>query len=383
MARRGRFGSFLVYLIGSLVVAGAAFTGVRLWQDKDAQLVASREAMAEGLAKGPAVQVATIAQGPKERLITLLGDTRPYQVATLYGKVGGYLKSIAVDRGDRVKSGQVVAEVESAETDRQFDAAASDLENKKKNAERERDLVARFRARVPNGTFRTTFIAGHPGETDAAFQSLCDFVREAELDHVGVFNFSREEGTVAAMLPKRVPQKEVDARRRELLRIQPARSALSTAAADGHKALVFSQWTSLLDLIEPELLANGIGFVRLDGSTTDRAGVTARFQADDGPPVMLVSLKAGGTGLNLTAADHVFLLDPWWNPAVEDQASDRAHRIGQSRPVTIYRLVVADSIEERILDLHRHKRDLAADLLAGAETTARLSEDELIALIRQ
>jgi ribosomal protein S12 methylthiotransferase len=83
-----------------------------------------------------------------------------------------------------------------------------------------RDLVARFRKRVPNGTFRTTFIAGHPGETDAAFQSLCDFVREADLDHVGIFNFSREEGTVAALLPKRVPQKEIDARRRELLRIQ-------------------------------------------------------------------------------------------------------------------------------------------------------------------
>jgi ribosomal protein S12 methylthiotransferase len=83
-----------------------------------------------------------------------------------------------------------------------------------------RDLVERFRARVPGGTFRTTFIAGHPGETDAAFQRLCDFVREAELDHVGIFNFSREEGTVAALLPKRVPQKEVDARRRELLRIQ-------------------------------------------------------------------------------------------------------------------------------------------------------------------
>jgi membrane fusion protein (multidrug efflux system) len=143
MARRGRFASLLVYLIGLLVVAGAGITGVRLWQDKDAQLVASREAMAEGLAKGPTVQVATIAQGPRERLITLLGDTRPYQVATLYGKVGGYLKSIAVDRGDRVKAGQVVAEVESAETDRQYDAAVSDLENKKKNAERERDLVTR------------------------------------------------------------------------------------------------------------------------------------------------------------------------------------------------------------------------------------------------
>jgi membrane fusion protein, multidrug efflux system len=142
MARR-RVGSFLLYLIGLVVVAGAAFTGVRLWQDKDARLIAAREAMAEGLAKGPAVQVAMIAQGPKERLITLLGDTRPYQVATLYGKVGGYLKTVAADRGDHVKAGQVLAEVESAETDRQYDAAVSDLENKKKNAERENALVGR------------------------------------------------------------------------------------------------------------------------------------------------------------------------------------------------------------------------------------------------
>jgi RND family efflux transporter MFP subunit len=138
-----RFGSSLVYVIGVLVVLGAAFVCVRLWQDKDAQLGAAREAMAEGLAKGPAVQVATIAQGPKERLITLLADTRPYQVATLYGKVGGYLKAINVDRGDHVTAGQVLAEVESAETDRQYDAAVSDLENKKKNAERENALVTR------------------------------------------------------------------------------------------------------------------------------------------------------------------------------------------------------------------------------------------------
>jgi membrane fusion protein (multidrug efflux system) len=121
----------------------AGFTGVRLWQDKDAQLVSAREALAVGLAKGPALQVATISQGPKERLITLLGDTRPYQTATLYGKVGGYLKSIAVDRGDRVKAGQVVAEVESPELDRQYDAAVTDLENKRRVADRSRDLVAR------------------------------------------------------------------------------------------------------------------------------------------------------------------------------------------------------------------------------------------------
>jgi membrane fusion protein, multidrug efflux system len=142
MARRGRFGSFVVYLVGPLLVAGAAFGGLRLWQQKDAQLVASRAAMAEGVAQGPAVQIATIAQGPKERLISLLGDTRPYQTATLYGKVSGYIRSIPVDRGDHVKAGQVVAEVESAETDRQYDSAVSDLQNKRKNAERERDLVA-------------------------------------------------------------------------------------------------------------------------------------------------------------------------------------------------------------------------------------------------
>jgi RND family efflux transporter MFP subunit len=142
MARR-RLNSSLVYVAGVLVLAGSALVGVRLWQDKNAQLGAARKAMAEGLANGPAVQVATIGQGPNERLITLLADTRPYQVATLYGKVGGYLKSIAVDRGDHVTAGQVLAEVESAETDRQYDAAVSDLENKKKNAERENALVTR------------------------------------------------------------------------------------------------------------------------------------------------------------------------------------------------------------------------------------------------
>ena len=151
-----------------------------------------------------------------------------------------------------------------------------------------------------------------------------------------------------------------------------------------HKALVFSQFIGHLDKVREALDARGVRYQYLDGAVPapQRATRVAAFQAGDGD-LFLISLKAGGTGLNLTAADFVIHLDPWWNPAVEDQASDRAHRIGQSRPVTIYRLVVADSIEERILDLHRHKRDLAADLLAGAETTARLSEDELIALIRQ
>jgi len=156
---------------------------------------------------------------------------------------------------------------------------------------------------------------------------------------------------------------------------------LESVVADGHKALVFSQWTSLLDLVEPSLRAAGIHYSRLDGSTVDRTGVVAGFQSEDGPPVLLVSLRAGGTGLNLTQADHVFLLDPWWNPAVEDQAADRAHRIGQERPVMVYRLVAADTVEEGILALQERKRALTDAALGGAERGAALSRADLLALL--
>lgn len=156
---------------------------------------------------------------------------------------------------------------------------------------------------------------------------------------------------------------------------------LGTAIAEGHKALVFSQWTSLLDRVEPALAAAGIAWTRLDGGTRDRAGVVARFQDDAGPPVLLVSLKAGGTGLNLTAADHVFLLDPWWNPAVEDQAADRTHRIGQTRPVEIHRLVAADSVEERVLALQERKRAAADAALGDAGAAAALTREDLLALL--
>jgi SNF2 family DNA or RNA helicase len=157
--------------------------------------------------------------------------------------------------------------------------------------------------------------------------------------------------------------------------------ALSEAAADGHKALVFSQWTSLLDKVEPHLEAAGILFTRLDGTTRDRGAIVTRFQDDAGPPVMLVSLKAGGTGLNLTAADHVFLLDPWWNPAVEDQAADRTHRIGQDRPVMVYRLVAKDTVEERILALQERKRNLADVALGEADHAGGITRDELLSLL--
>ena len=159
-------------------------------------------------------------------------------------------------------------------------------------------------------------------------------------------------------------------------------SRLEEAMADGHRALVFSQWTSFLDLVEPHLEKNDIEFTRLDGGTQDRGGVVNRFQAEEGPPVMLVSLKAGGTGLNLTAADHIFLLDPWWNPAVEDQAAGRTHRIGQTKPVVVHRLVARDTVEEGILELHARKRALSEVALGQGDASQGLTREDLLTLLR-
>ncbi|MGE4559670.1 MAG: DEAD/DEAH box helicase [Desulfobulbus sp.] len=151
----------------------------------------------------------------------------------------------------------------------------------------------------------------------------------------------------------------------------------------GHKALVFSQFTGHLALIREFLDNKGISYKYLDGTTPakERQQQVERFQAGEGE-LFLISLKAGGLGLNLTAADYVIHMDPWWNPAVEDQAADRAHRIGQKRPVTVYRLVTANTIEEKIVRLHQEKRDLANSLLEGTDVSTRISAEELLELIR-
>ncbi len=160
-------------------------------------------------------------------------------------------------------------------------------------------------------------------------------------------------------------------------------STVSELVASRHKALVFSQFVQHLAILRSALDERGIAYRYLDGSTPTKKRKTEidAFQSGKGD-LFLISLRAGGQGLNLTAADYVIHMDPWWNPAVEDQASDRAHRIGQTRPVTIYRLVMKDSIEEKIVDLHARKRDLADDLLAGTELSGKLSADELLALMR-
>jgi superfamily II DNA or RNA helicase len=150
----------------------------------------------------------------------------------------------------------------------------------------------------------------------------------------------------------------------------------------GHRALIFSQFTHHLALVREELHARGIASLSLDGSTPqgERARLVARFQAQE-CQVFLISLKAGGTGLNLTAADTVILMDPWWNPAAEDQAGVRAHRLGQERPVTVVKLVSQGTIEEKVLGLHGHKRRLADTVLAGESGTSPLDAETLEALL--
>ncbi|MGI9055828.1 MAG: DEAD/DEAH box helicase [Pyrinomonadaceae bacterium] len=151
---------------------------------------------------------------------------------------------------------------------------------------------------------------------------------------------------------------------------------------DKHKVLVFSQFVKHLAIVQEYLQKKGISYHYLDGSTPPhvRQERIDDFQRGNGE-VFLISLKAGGTGLNLTAADYVIHLDPWWNPAVEDQATDRVHRIGQQRPVTVYRLVTENTVEEKILKLHETKRDLADSLLDGTDSSGKMSADDLLALI--
>jgi superfamily II DNA or RNA helicase len=167
-------------------------------------------------------------------------------------------------------------------------------------------------------------------------------------------------------------------------KLQAFAEILEELRENRHKALVFSQFVGHLTLVREYLESQGVVYQYLDGSTSAKRRKTAidAFQAGNGE-LFLISLKAGGQGLNLTAADYVIHLDPWWNPAVEDQASDRAHRIGQRRPVTVYRLVARGTIEDKIVDIHRHKRDLADSLLEGSEMSGKMSVEEMLALIRE
>lgn len=152
---------------------------------------------------------------------------------------------------------------------------------------------------------------------------------------------------------------------------------------NNHRALVFSQFTSHLAIIRRELEKKGIAYLYLDGSMTPKERMKLVDEFSNGQmPLFLISLKAGGTGLNLTAADYVIHLDPWWNPAIEEQASDRAYRIGQERQVTVYRLIAKGTVEDKIIKLHSTKKSLADALLEGTEMSARLGRDEILELLK-
>jgi SNF2 family DNA or RNA helicase len=167
-------------------------------------------------------------------------------------------------------------------------------------------------------------------------------------------------------------------------KLEALRELLDEALDDGHRVLVFSQFTSLLALLRPDLEKQGLAYCYLDGSMSahQRQAEVDRFQQDASIPLFLLSLKAGGTGLNLTGADTVVHLDPWWNPAVEAQATDRAHRIGQTRTVTSYKLICSGTVEEKVLALQEEKRALLADVFEASDaTSAKLSLADLRSLL--
>jgi SNF2-related domain/Helicase conserved C-terminal domain len=176
----------------------------------------------------------------------------------------------------------------------------------------------------------------------------------------------------------------VDPARREesSSKIDMLLTRVAEATAEDHKVLVFSQFTSLLSIVRAQMDAQGVRYAYLDGDTKDRQQVVTEFQEDPACKVFLVSLKAGGVGLNLTAAEYVYLLDPWWNPAVEAQAIDRAHRIGQTRRVFAQRLIARDTVEEKVLALQESKRDLAdAIIRADNSVVSTLGREELELLL--
>ncbi|TNF26326.1 MAG: DEAD/DEAH box helicase, partial [Deltaproteobacteria bacterium] len=235
-------------------------------------------------------------------------------------------------------------------------------------------------------------------DLSAAERALYEELRTSAAESLAGLALGRETGEAAQPQQQRFMVLQALTRLRQLAchpRLVDARSEVRSSKLavllelveelrdEGHRALVFSQFTTLLALVRSALDEAGIRWRYLDGQTSaaQRRVEVDAFQAGDGD-VFLLSLKAGGTGLNLTAADYVVHLDPWWNPAVEDQATDRAHRIGQDKPVTVYRLVARGTVEEGIMALHDDKRELAEALLAGTDAARALTVEELAALVR-
>lgn len=224
----------------------------------------------------------------------------------------------------------------------------------------------------------------------AVYQQVIEASRKEVLEAVGAQGLARSRMVVLTAL-LRLRQVCCDLRLLKLENTDPATASgkldlfgelLEEVLDGGHRLLVFSQFVGMLTLLKERLAAEGVDYCYLDGSTTNRGVVVERFQSDGAIPVFLISLKAGGVGLNLTGADTVIHFDPWWNPAVEDQATDRAHRIGQTRVVTSYKLITRDTVEEKILTLQNRKREIIQATIGGEEEfAAALSWEEIQELL--
>ena len=227
-------------------------------------------------------------------------------------------------------------------------------------------------------------------EQRGVYQQVIEASRKEVLAAVGEQGMAKSRMVVLTAL-LRLRQICCDLRLLKLENVNPADASgklemfgelLEEVIDGGHRLLVFSQFVGMLTLLKEKLTAEGIEFCYLDGSTTDRAAVVEKFQTNAAIPVFLISLKAGGVGLNLTGADTVIHFDPWWNPAVEDQATDRAHRIGQTKIVTSYKLITRDTVEEKILTLQNRKREIIQATIGGEEEfAASLSWDEIQELL--
>jgi SNF2 family DNA or RNA helicase len=230
-------------------------------------------------------------------------------------------------------------------------------------------------------------------EQKEVYQRILEQGRRNVLDHVGANGQGQERSRMAiltALMRLRqvcchlglLPTDEAREWKEPSAKLDYFMELLDQAMDGGHRVLVFSQFVSMLKLLEHQLQGRGVKYCYLDGSTIDRKGEIAKFQQNPDIPLFLISLKAGGTGINLTGADTVVHFDPWWNPAVEDQATARAHRIGQDKIVSSYKLIARGTVEEKIVNLQRKKTDLIANTLMSEEVFIRsLSWEELQSLL--
>ncbi|MFN0061388.1 MAG: SNF2-related protein [Myxococcaceae bacterium] len=244
---------------------------------------------------------------------------------------------------------------------------------------------------LPPKTDTVAYCEMEPGQA-ALYREILEESRRKVYDTIEKVGFKRSRVSILAALMK-LRQVCCDPR---LLKLPPGTLLPPSAKlerfqeltddliAEGHRALVFSQFTEMLELLKKQADERKITYQYLDGRTKDRMARVDAFNAGDGPPLFFISLKAGGTGLNLTAADYVIHYDPWWNPAVEDQATDRTHRIGQTKAVIAYKLITRGTVEEKILALQKRKRELAAGVLGtGVEFGDTLQERDIEDLFRE